>query len=626
MNHVEQINMHRGMRNSEGAGDSTMVTLHGAFETQAEKTPDRIAIKFDHQELSYRELNEKADCLAAVLRASGVQQEDIVAICLERSFDMVVAVLGIAKAGAAYLAIDPSYPQSRIDFMLQDAGTRLLITHSQLAGHLIGHDLQRVELDKPLPMPTPSEYTSAVVTPNNLAYVIYTSGSTGMPKGVLIEHRGICNAIQAHLDQLDVSSETRFLQFASLSFDASLIEIFTPLWLGGTLIMASREVLLDEYRLAALVAAEEITAAILPPSMLKVIDVESLANVNVLLSVGEVCSPELARRWYEGRDFYNGYGPSENSVCTTLFVVRDAYEESVPIGKPIQNSQIYLLNGDLKQVSPGEVGEIYIGGAGLARGYLNRPDLTAEKFVSNPLDSSGKSRLYKTGDLARELSDGNLLFVGRVDHQVKIRGQRVELEEIDRAVTSHINISDAAVIVRKDSQGADLLVAYLSGTSTLDEEGLRTSMRQTLPEYMIPARFVLLEKLPLTHNGKIDRKALQQMPLDSEEAAPSGEASGSHVSWLSKTVREILGLSRVDIDQSIFNAGANSLHVTQLVSRIRGQYKIDLTLNTVFRQPTVKGLAACIGEQMASKNEPVNSRTALPSIKRVSREAVRLKR
>ena len=625
MNHVEHIESHRDLRDNRLLGNNAMVTLHGAFEEQALQTPDRIAIKFDHQELTYRELNEKANCLASVLRASGVQQENIVAICLDRSFDMVVAILAVAKAGAAYLAIDPSYPQSRVDFMLKDTGARLLITQSWLAGQLAGHHLQRIELDKPLPLPVHDEEVQLEVKPENLAYVIYTSGSTGMPKGVLIEHRGICNAVQSHLDQLDVSSETRFLQFASLSFDASLIEIFTPLWLGGTLVMASQEVLLDEHRLAALVTAERITAAILPPSMLKVIAVESLASVKVLLSVGEVCSPELAKRWYQGRDFYNGYGPSENSVCTTLFVVREVYGEAVPIGKPINNSQVFLLDDHLQKVPVGEVGQIYIGGVGLARGYLNHPELTAEKFVANPFDAANGNRIYRTGDLARELPDGNLQFIGRVDHQVKIRGQRVELEEIDRAVLAQEGVKDAAVVVQKDGLGADMLVAFFAAEGIPDQDTLRRAMRKTLPAYMIPARFVVLDNLPLTHNGKIDRKALTEKRIDEQGQAQPVQAAGAVVTWLSKTIQEILSLPAIGAEECIFNLGANSLHITQIVSRIRAQYKIDLSLNAVFRQSTVAGIAGCIRESVEPEKGSAQQRATLPAIKRVSRKAVQIK-
>ena len=628
MKFVEQIDMYQDTRSNDSASGEVTVTLHGVFEKQAVKTPNRIAIKFDHQQLTYRELNDKAEQLALRLLDAEVRKDDVVAICLDRSFETIIAILAVAKAGAAYLAIDAAYPDSRIQFMLGDTNARLLLTKSSLAGQLAAYDLPRLELDKEWPLTERSPADLPDVFATDLAYVIYTSGSTGQPKGVMIEHGGICNAIQAHLDQLAVSEKTRFLQFASLSFDASLIEIFTPLWLGGMVVLASQEILLDEQRLAALVAAEEISAAILPPSMLKIIEVESLKSVKVLLSVGEVCSPELATRWYEGRDFYNGYGPSENSVCTTLFVVRDTYLESVPIGKPIGNCLIHLRDAQQNEVATGEVGEIYISGIGLARGYLNQPQLTNERFIIDPLDRAGKRRLYRTGDLARQLPDGNYTFVGRVDHQIKIRGQRVELEEIERAVQSHLQVSDAAVVVQKDGLDADLLICYYvaEGDNGMKQNDFRDFLRRSLPEYMLPGRFVMLDKLPLTTNGKIDRKALMQRPLIERANGHTAESASGTESWLRTILADILGQNDIATSDSVFDIGANSLHLTQLVSRIRSQYAIDCSLNLIFKNPEIRSLAAAIDKESGSTETRQEIRPVLPVIKRVSREQLRLKR
>ncbi len=439
--------------------------VHHLFEAQAEQQPEALAITFEDQHLSYRELNRRANKVAHYLQRRGVGPEVIVGICVERSLEMIIGVLGVLKAGGAYLPIDPTYPQERQTFMLTDSQAQLLLTQQRLLADLPPHQLQVICLDSDWPLISrESEATpSSKVTADNLAYVIYTSGSTGKPKGTLLHHRGLCNFALAYIQGMGVKADSRMLQFAAFSFDASVAETFMALLAGAKLCLASRDTLLSGPGLIQLLQEQAVTTAILPPSVLKLLPAEGLPALQTIISAGEACSREIVERWAEGRNFFNAYGPTEATIGPTFGLIKDLPEEvtNIPIGRPIANTQVYLLDQHLQPVPIGVPGELYVGGVGVSRGYLNRPELTAEKFIPHPFSFEPGARLYKTGDLARFLPDGHLEFLGRLDHQVKVRGFRIELEEIQAKLEQHPAVRQAIVLAREDQPGNLRLVAYV---------------------------------------------------------------------------------------------------------------------------------------------------------------------
>src|SRR5579883_1457383 len=442
-------------------------TLVDLFEQQVAKTPDNIAANFESQQLTYQQLNEQANQLAHYLiQNHQIKPDTLIGICVERSLEMIIALLGILKAGGAYVPLDPSYPQERLAHMLCDSQVSLLLTTEKLATTLPKHPVHVVCLDTSWPViaqqSTQNPITEA--TAANLAYVIYTSGSTGKPKGVMIEHKGLCNLAQAQIQTFGLHCDSRILQFASLSFDASVSEIIMALGSGGTLYLATKDSLLPGRALIQLLSDYSITHITLPPSALAVLPHEELPALQTIIVAGEACSIELIKQWSVGRDFFNAYGPTEATVCATIAKCTNS-EQKISIGSPIANTQIYLLDQNLQPVPVGVPGELYIAGAGLARGYLNRSELTAEKFIS--LDLLGKrERVYKTGDSARWLPDGNLEYLGRIDNQVKLRGFRIELGEIEALLAKHSKIRQAVVIVQGEEPIDKRLLAYIVPTPT----------------------------------------------------------------------------------------------------------------------------------------------------------------
>ncbi len=457
---------------------------HQMFEEQVERTPEAIAVTFEGQQLSYRELNERANQLANYLRKLGVGPEVLVGVCVERSPEMIIAALGALKAGGAYVPVDPTYPQERQAFMLRDSQARALLTQARLLDGLPPHQAQIVCLDADWPAISRERKANpeSRVAGDNLAYVIYTSGSTGKPKGTLLHHRGLCNFASAYIKDLGVSSKSRFLQFASFSFDASIAEISTALLSGATLCLASRETLLSGPSLIQLLRDEGITAAILPPSMLKLLPAEGLPRLRTVISAGEACSREIVERWAPGRRFYNAYGPTEATIGPTMGLVNEVppKRRNIPIGRPIDNTQIYLLDCHQQPAPVGAPGEIYVGGVGVARGYLNRPELTAEKFIPDPFGQEPGTRFYRTGDRARYLPDGNIEYLERIDRQVKLHGYRIELEEIEAQLERHTAVRQAVVCARDDKAGNQRLVAYL-----VPQERRRLELWPSVAEYFI---------------------------------------------------------------------------------------------------------------------------------------------
>ncbi|MFM7910426.1 MAG: non-ribosomal peptide synthetase, partial [Microcystis sp.] len=533
-------------------------------------------------------------------------------ICLERSLDMIVGLLGILKAGGAYLPLDPDYPSERLQFAIADAQLSFLLTQEGLINKLPEHQARLILLEqigKEINQNSQDNLTG-VVTANNLANLIYTSGSTGKPKGVMVEHRGLFNLAQAQIKTFNVQSNSRLLQFASLNFDASIWEIIMAIGAGATLYLDTKDALMPGLPLMGRLKDYGITHVTLPPSALAALPLEEIPELQTIIVGGEACSEELSKQWARGRNFFNAYGPTETSVCATVEKWTDETVK-VTIGRPIANTQVYILDSHLQPVPIGVVGELHIGGLGLARGYLNRPQLTQEKFIPNPfekdevipptpLNKEGNepSKLYKTGDLARYLPDGNIEYLGRIDNQVKLRGFRIELGEIEALLNQNQAVQSSCVIVREDNPGDKRLVAYVvpQPEINLTINEIRQFLRAKLPDYMVPTAFVLLDTFPLTPNGKIDRRALPVPDLQSqgEYIAPRNPIEEK----IAQIWGEVLKLERVSIEDNFFELGGHSLLATQVISRLQETFEIVLPLRYLFESPTIAQLSAVILKEL----------------------------
>ncbi|HEU4323408.1 MAG TPA: amino acid adenylation domain-containing protein [Roseiflexaceae bacterium] len=611
---------------SEGA------CAHQLFEAQAARTPEAPALEWEGQRLSYRELNERANRVAHHLRAIGVRPAQRVGLSVERSFELVVGLLGILKAGAAYVPLDPTYPPERLLFMVEDAGVRVLLTRENGPTPWFSGTAVDLAADWPLISRQPASNPGLEIGPEQLAYVIYTSGSVGLPKGVLVEHRSLVNYTEAAREAYGVGEGDRVLQFASISFDASAEEIYTALTGGATLVLRSEQMLETVETFLRICTQWQISVLSLPTAfwheLVARMAAEGLAlpeTLRLLIIGGERALPERVALWQQhvgGRvRLLNTYGPTEATVVATLFPVpaepSGETQREVPIGRPLRNLAAYVLDRSLAPVPVGVPGELCIGGAGLARGYLGRPELTAERFVPNPFaerleardvrlgDSERQasslkplaSRLYRTGDLVRWLPDGTLEFLGRVDHQVKIRGFRIELGEVETALRQSPLIAEAVVAAREDQPGDKRLIAYIvpqDGKEPTTGE-LRSFLRTRLPDYMLPTAYVPLERLPLTSSGKVNMRALP--PPDSSRL----EIGGSFVAPRTPTEEQIaelwksvLKLERVGVYDNFFELGGHSLLATQLIARLRATFQVDLPIRHLFGAPTVAGVAEMI--------------------------------
>jgi surfactin family lipopeptide synthetase A len=579
--------------------------FHQWFEAQVEQTPDAVAVVFEEQQLTYGELNYRTNQLAHYLRTLGVGSEVLVGICVERSIEMVVGILGIFKAGGAYVPLDPAYPLDRLSDMLSDSQVSVLLTTKKSADQLPAHQGLTVYLDtdwEKISQQSQQNPTTNVY-PNNLAYIIYTSGSTGKPKGVLVEHKGLSNLSKFQQILFDVQPNSRILQFFSFSFDASLWEIVMALGAGATLVLARKEFLLPSSDLIQLLRDAGITTVAFPASVLKQLPVEELPLLQIIVVTAEACSADLVECWAPGRRFFNGYGPTETTVGATIAELTDG-SKPVTIGRPFANTQIYILDRHLQPVPVRVPGELYVGGIGVARGYLNRPDLTDEKFIPNPFSNQPKARLYKTGDLARYLSDGNIEFLGRIDNQVKVRGFRIELGEIEAVLAQHPQVRETAVIAREDIPGDKRLVAYVVlNQKPFTISNLRSFLKTKLPDYMMPSAFVLLEAMPLNPNGKIDRRALPAPDNSSFESETSFVAPRDSLELqLAQIWSEVLGVYPVGVQDNFFTLGGHSLLAVRLMTQIEQQFGKNLSLAALFQGATIEQLAIFVRQQTDSSS------------------------
>jgi len=575
--------------------------IHQLFEEQVERTPDAVAVVFEDQKLSYRDLNACANQLAHYLQSIGVGPEVLVGICLERSVEMVVGLLGILKAGGAYLPLDPSYPQHRLEFMLTEARVSVLVTQSLLLEALPDHEAQVVSLDRDketIAQPA-MENISSNVRSENLAYVIYTSGSTGKPKGVQIQHQSVVNLLTAMQMSLGLTTTDKLAAVTTLAFDIAALELYLPLIVGAEVLIMPKTVTRDGHQLVSELNRTKATVMQATPvtwQMLLAAGWSPTPKPMTILCGGEALSFEVASQLLKtGQILCNLYGPTETAIWSTRYCMEGTLPDgpTIPIGRPIANTQIYILDSHLQPVPIGVPGEIHIGGAGLARGYLYRRDQTKQRFICNPF---GEGFLYKTGDLGRYLNDGQIEFIGRIDHQVKIRGFRIELGEIETLLKQHPEVEQAVVSAREDSPGNKRLVAYVVGGEKLDMGSIKEYLKQQLPDYMVPTVIVPLEALPLTPNGKVDRKALPEpeLSLNIELVSPETETQ----SLIANLFAQLLSLraEEISIHESFFKLGGHSLLATQLVARLREIFEIELPLRTLFESPSVAQLDAILSQ------------------------------
>ncbi len=574
--------------------------LHEVFAARAAQAPGAPALAWGRERLTYAELDRRADQLARHLTGLGVGPEILVGLCVQRSIDMVVGLLGVLKAGGAYVPLDPSYPPDRLAFMMEDAGAPVLLSQVGLEPILPGGSARRVFLDRDWPEisrhPGSAPWTG--VRPGNLAYAIYTSGSTGRPKGVLIPHSNVVRVIHEAARVMAVGPGGRVLQLASLSFDASVLEIFLALLTGSCLYLVGRDTLLSGEALARELQSGGITAMAIPPSLLATIPEGDFPALRSIIIGGEACPAGLANRWAPGRIFVNAYAPTESTIFSTAELCAGPYLEKPPLGQAIAGAVVHLLDPwDLQPAAAGEPGEIHIGGPAVARGYLDRPALTAERFVPDPWSEMPGGRLYRTGDLAQPRAEG-LEFLGRIDQQVKIRGVRIELGEIEAVLRRHPAVREGVVEAREDEArpGEKRLVAYVVPVGKAGVHELRAYLESQVPEAMVPSAFVFLSELPLMATGKVDRRALpapgRARPL---LATPYRAPETPEEEVLGAIWSDLLGLDGVGVDDDLFELGGHSLLVTQIVSRIREQVGRDLALADAFEAPTVAGMAGRLG-------------------------------
>ncbi len=591
---------------------SADLCVHTMFECQVNQTPDQIAVVCRDETLTYNELNIRANRLAHHLLSLGVGQETLVGVSIAPSTNLIVALLGILKAGGAYLPLDSGYPNDRLAMLFEDADFRVLLTESTVADRLPPHNARVVLIDREQIPRENAENPRIKTKADDLAYVMFTSGSTGRPKGVMIEHRSIVRLVK-ETDYADFSADNVFLQLAPITFDASTFEIWGALLNGARLaIMPGGVPSLPEIGKA--IREYGVTTVWLTAGLFHLMvdeRIEDFRRLRQLLAGGDVLSVPHVQKVLKTLDceLINGYGPTENTTFTCCYTIpRDTQlGKSVPIGKPISNTQVYLLDDNLQPVPHGEVGEIYIGGDGLARGYLNRPDLTAERFVASRFPEISSMRLYKTGDLGRFLPDDNIEFLGRVDNQVKIRGFRIELEEIEIAITRYPGVREAVVIASETSASDKQLIAFIvcERDSGLEIGALRSYLESKLPEYMTPAFIFSLDEMPLNPNGKVDRQALLKLvPYQSHRNAVFVEPETESEAKIAAILQEVLRVEQVSSNDNFFDLGASSLQLARAHHLMQRVFDSELRIIALFQNPTVKSLAQFLSGNQAKKSLP----------------------
>jgi amino acid adenylation domain-containing protein len=588
--------------------------IHQLLEKQVERTPHAVAVVFEGQQLTYNELNCRANQLAHYLQSLGVKPDTLVGICVERSLEMIVGLLGILKASGAYVPLDPDYPIERIIFMLEDAAVKVLLTQQKLINKLPEHQAQLICLDADWELISQFSQDNPItdVQATNLAYVIYTSGSTGQPKGVMLSHSNLSNHMFWMQETFPLTKTDRVLQKTPFSFDASVWEFYAPLLVGGQLLIAQPGGHTDSDYLLKTIAQQQVTTVQLVPSLLQMLlEQGGIENCQLLKRVfcgGEILPVALQEKLLSqlNVNLCNLYGPTECCIDVTFWnCQREMYGQRIPIGRPISNTQIYILDSNLQSLPVGIPGELHIGGAGLARGYLNRPELTQEKFIPNPFSNYPDSRLYKTGDLARYLPDGNIEYLGRIDNQVKIRGFRIELGEIETVLKQHSQVQSSVIIDQEDTSGNKRLVAYIvpQKETTPTPNELRQFLKEKLPDYMIPSAFVIMESLPLTPNGKIDRRALPETNLCGEIELNFVAPRNLEEEILAKIWSQVLRVEPVGIYDNFFELGGDSILTIQIITRAR-KAGLELTPKQLFTHQNIAELATVATRVTESQIEP----------------------
>ncbi|MBV9772340.1 MAG: amino acid adenylation domain-containing protein, partial [Gemmatimonadetes bacterium] len=586
--------------------------FHELVAERAAAAPDAVAVTAGDRRMTYRELEVAANRLARHLGGLGVRAESRVALSLERSPEMIVGMLGILKAGAAYVPLDPSYPRERLQYMLEDSDAHVVVTRGSLVAGLPVESMAVVCLDRDHEVLERESGAApeVVVLPGNGAYVIYTSGSTGRPKGVLVSHRGMVHATVAQARAFGVRADDRVLQFVSFSFDASVSEIGPALLAGAALVLPVGEALLPGPDMARWLDEEGITILTLPPSALAALPSDTLRSVRMVVTGGEACAPDVVDRWATGRCFYNCYGPTEASIWATYARALPG-EGRVTLGAPIDNARVYVLDPRMNPVPVGVPGELYIGGVGITRGYLNRAELTAERFVPDPFGGEAGARLYRTGDRTRWLATGEVEFLGRVDAQVKVRGFRIELGEVEAALSRCAGVREAAAVALQERTGPRLVAYLVPEAGKAPTVGaVRDALREALPEYMVPSAFVVMEEFPLTPNGKVDRRALpapDALGLESGYVAPRTPTE----EILAGVWSAVLGVERVGVHDGFLELGGHSLLATRMISRIRQALGVDLPVRALFEAATVARLA----ERAESARREIRRYPSLPLLR-----------
>ncbi|GAA3069130.1 hypothetical protein GCM10017562_39950 [Streptomyces roseofulvus] len=596
-----------------------MRLLPDFFETRVAEVPDAPSVLFGDTVVDYAELNARANRLARRLIAAGVGPDRLVAIAVPRSVRLIVAVLAVLKAGGAYLPLDPSYPAERLTHMVVDAEPVMLLRTEDVTSLRL--DVPEIVLGDPSFEAACAQESDADVTqderlapllPAHLMYVIYTSGSTGVPKGVAVSHSGVADLVSTQARVFGVRPGERVLQWASFSFDAWFWDFTLALLNGGALVMAEQHDLMPGESLRETMLRHKVDHAVMPPVALGITDSEGLLVGGTITSTGDVCTRSLAAEWSKGRRLYNGYGPTEVTVGASIGGPIDGIQEEVSIGTPWDGGTVYVLDGELGDLRDGTDGELYLAGSGVARGYLNRPSLTASRFVADPYGPPG-SRMYRSGDRGRRGPDGELFFTGRVDNQVKVRGFRVELGEVETRLESHPAVEIVVAVVSGEDASSQRIVAYVkpSARHEVTEDQLREHARKALPEHMVPSALVMLDRFPTLLNGKIDRRELEEraalVALDAPASAPTPDATtpgtavpadggeeGSYERILCAMVNEILRIGHATPEDNFFDLGGHSVLAAQLARRVRSELGVAVPMRDMLTAATIAELASVV--------------------------------